>query len=121
MIRFVRQLRLAHWKRGLAVDRSGKRWRGFSSGRTGADVLHSGFLGGVGLCSSCGDRVFEGWECIDSRKDLCDGCALLPDHEHVFVVETGTEREWRKLRKEFFRHGNFGHQRRNKNSGGSSS
>ncbi len=121
MIRFVRQLRLPHWKRGFAVDTSGKRWRGFYANRTPAEVHFSAILGGVGICVYCGSRVYQGWECMDSRMDVCDDCVLLPDPDHVYVVQPRKKKEWRKLRKEFLNNANFDHKWRNQNPGGPSS
>lgn len=107
---FVRILRLEGMKRGLAVDKSGKLWEGFFSGRTDEEIRLTGVLGSVGLCFCCGDRVHEGWQCCNVPRDLCDNCVLLPAQDRIFVVKEPIDEEtWKRLKKEF-RSANFNRQ-----------
>ena len=110
-IPFVRILRLEGWERGLAVDRSGKIWQGFTSNRTDDEIRLTGVLGSVGLCFCCLSRVYQGWECINHKRDSCDDCIVLPPPNKIFVIkEPITEELWNWLIKEF-KHEHFGRKR----------
>lgn len=93
-IPFVSVVRFKGMKRGLALDKAGKRWRGFTTDRSDEAIRLSGVLGSVGLCWCCRGRVHAGWESLDDqpRRDLCDSCVSAPP---AFVIENRTE--WRQI------------------------
>lgn len=100
-VRFARVLRVAGMSYGVAVDKSGRHWRGFFSNRTPQQVWQDAQLASVGLCAVCGDRVYEGWECAREGIDLCPRCVRLPRRSKVRVVAEATEEEWQQLTREF--------------------
>lgn len=112
VVEFVRVLRRKGMKFGHAVDKAGKRWRGFFSNRTAEQIRQTAHLGSVGLCRCCGTRVYEGWECENDHKDLCLGCIRLPAAEKIFMVDDVSNDEWESIVKEFYRNARFTHQRR---------
>lgn len=111
-VTFVRILRTKEMKFGVAVDKAGKRWRGFYSNRTEDEVIRTADLGAVGLCMLCRDRVYQGWTCLNDGRDICAGCIKLPHKDKIFVVKPLTDEEWESSQKDFFRNEHFDHQRR---------
>jgi hypothetical protein len=116
MVIFVRRLRTTNMRYGIAVDKAGKRWRGFYSNKTPDEVRATASLGSVGLCLSCGNRVYEGWECLKDRRDVCVNCVVDPPEAKNFVIEQASEEEWATLQKEFYRNAHFNHERRDGSS-----
>jgi hypothetical protein len=111
-ITFTRLLRMECMRYGVAVDKAGKRWRGFYATRTATEVLYSGDLGDIGLCRVCRSRVYQGWTCLNDARDLCESCVQPPPENKLFVVENLSNDDWERLMKEFFRHADFDYQRR---------
>jgi len=103
-IPFDRVLRCESMKRGWAVDKSGKRWRGFVALGTDNEIRLTGRMNGIGLCWNCRGRVYEGWECIDIRRDLCDWCVIMPPESRVLIFPDDIgETMFHRMKKELFR------------------
>ena len=110
-VTFVRLIRMKGMKFGFAVDVAGKTWRGFYANRSEAEVYYSAHLGTVGVCLMCRGRVYEGWECLNDKRDVCAGCVILPTPEKTFIMDVATEEVWDATIKEFIRNANFDHVR----------
>lgn len=99
-VSFVRLVRTKEMKFGVALDVAGKRWRGFFAQKTAEEIYHSATLGPVGLCFVCGDRVYEGWECVNFRQDACRHCVQMPPQDRIIVLESPSDEEWMAILKE---------------------
>jgi hypothetical protein len=106
-IQFVRLLQAKGMKFGFAVDKAGKRWRGFFANREPSDVQRTAVLGSVGICRVCRARVFEGWECLNDKKDACVNCVEMPSTEKIFSVEGISGNDWDLLLEQFYQQVNF--------------
>jgi len=97
-------------KRGLAIDKAGKLWRGFFA-ECKSWELRFGITQGSGHCFCCDSLLLEGWEsCNEAEgvtRDLCDNCLILPN---ITIVAPESEDEWTQILREF-KNANFDCQR----------
>jgi hypothetical protein len=105
-VKFIRLIREISQKRGLAIDSSGKLWRGFFA-KSKPWEIRLGNTSGAGFCFCCNMFIFEGWESCGEKegvnRDLCDSCVSLP---RIIIVDPKSEDEWKQLLKEF-QHASF--------------